>query len=537
MKFGTFPIAETEEMILAHSVRTPERVFRKGHRITATDIEALRASGHETVYAARLSDDDVPEDEAAGRLATALKGTDEQAEPPFTGRANIYAEKDGVLILDANAVAAINAIDEAITVATLPPFAHVTAGQMIATVKIIPFAAPMAALNKAVGLAVASPVLTVRPFRIKTADLILTTVEGTKEKLLEKSKQIVAGRLEALGISLAATRICLHTEDAVADALLASPETSELTLILGASATVDRQDVVPAGLVRARGTIMHFGMPVDPGNLLLLGSIGERPVIGLPGCARSPKLNGADWVLQRLTAGVDVTAADIQAMGVGGLLKEIPSRPQPRTRKLRPGSAPRIAAIILAAGRSERMGDINKLTAEIAGKPMVAHVADAALSSRADEIILVTGHQKDAVQAALAGRPMSEVHNPDYAAGLGTSVAAGIATAAALDPPVDGALVLLGDMPLIDAELIDALIAAHDPDEECLICVPTVNGKRGNPVLWDAAFFADLQTLTGDVGARHLIAENADFVCEVPVDGEGALLDIDTPEKLAERRD
>ncbi|MEQ9245557.1 MAG: NTP transferase domain-containing protein, partial [Nitratireductor sp.] len=211
-------------------------------------------------------------------------------------------------------------------------------------------------------------------------------------------------------------------------------------------------------------------------------------------------------MLQRLAAGMAVESRDIQSMGVGGLLKEIPSRPQPRDAKRKSDQAPRVAAIILGGGRSTRMGPTNKLTSDIDGKPKIAHVDDAALASKADGIILVTGHEKEGVLKALAGRPMEYAHNPDYADGLSTSIRAGIKAAAELDPPVDAAVILLGDMPLVSSDLINHLIEARDPTDDKFICVPVVGKKRGNPVLWDASFFPDLLNLSGDVGAKTLMA-------------------------------
>ncbi len=536
MKFGSFPVSKTEGMVLAHSVSVAGRVFKKGRLLSQADVQSLTQAKMESVYAACLDEDDVSEDEAAATLATALAGPGVRVETPFTGRANVYADTAGIVALDENAINKVNALDEAITVATLPNYDAVTEGQMLATVKIIPFAVPKTLLSATVQYAQdAKPALALNRFQVATANLILTTVEGMKPSLITKSHKVIAARIAQLGMSLTSVETCQHTETDIAAAISKSSTDAEMTLILGASATGDRHDVVPAAIERAGGTIKHFGMPVDPGNLLLLAEHEGRPVLGLPGCARSPKLNGADWILQRLAAGLTVGAEDIQAMGVGGLLKEIPSRPQPRDRKPKNGPAPRVAAIIMGAGRSTRMGDANKLTEEFDGKPMIAHVADAALSSKADGIILVTGHQKDDVLKALAGRPMSYAHNPDFAEGLSTSIKTGIKAATELDPPVDAALILLGDMPLISANLIDRLIAAHDPDEDRYICIPTVGHKRGNPVLWDAAFFRELQDLNGDVGAKPLIAENADLVCEVAVVGEASLTDFDTREALRNR--
>ncbi len=269
-------------------------------------------------------------------------------------------------------------------------------------------------------------------------------------------------------------------------------------------------------------------MPVDPGNLLMIGASGGRPVIGAPGCARSPKENGFDWVLMRLLAGLAVPREDITGLGVGGLLMEIVTRPQPREEPLRPARS--VAAIVLGAGRSSRMGGPNKLLAEIAGRPLIRIVAEQALASQARPVIVVTGHQRERVEAALAGLPVRLVHNPDFAEGLGTSLKAGIA---ALPADVDGVIVCLGDMPQVDAGLIDRLIGALDPDKGALVAVPTIDGKRGNPVVWSRRFFPDLMTVEGDVGARYLIGRYAEAVAEVPVSGAAALTDVDTPEALA----
>jgi len=533
MKFGSFPVAEAEGMVLAHSVRTADKTFKKGRVLSSEDIEFLSHANIATLYAAHLDPEDLPEDEAAATIATALTGPNIRADTAFTGRANLYATAPGVLRLNEATINEINGLDESITVATLPNFEAVTEGQILATVKIIPYAAPKQLVDQAATLASAtSPSLELHPFKLKRAALILTTVEGTKQSVLTKSETVIRARLERLGVSLDSVQTCPHDETSLMAALQAVPTNVEMILVLGASATGDRRDVVPASIERSGGSIHHFGMPVDPGNLLLLAELKGRPVVGLPGCARSPKLNGADWVLQRLVAGIKVERHDIQSMGVGGLLKEIPSRPQPRDAKRDGDQAPRVAAIILGGGRSTRMGPTNKLTSDFDGKPMISHVADAALASKADGIILVTGHEKDDVLKALAGRPMSYAHNPDYADGLSTSIKAGIKAATELDPPVDAAVILLGDMPLITADLINRLIDARDPADDKFICVPVVGKKRGNPVLWDASFFNDLLNLSGDVGAKTLMAQNSDLVCEVPVDTDAPLTDFDTPDSL-----
>jgi molybdenum cofactor cytidylyltransferase len=283
-------------------------------------------------------------------------------------------------------------------------------------------------------------------------------------------------------------------------------------------------------------------MPVDPGNLLLLGRVAGKPVLGLPGCARSPKVNGFDWVLERLVAGVPVGPRDIMRMGAGGLLAEIPSRPLPRAEaspapdtkvaEKRPAPGPRIGALLLAAGQSRRMGS-NKLLEDIDGRPMVVRTAQRLLSSRARPIVAVLGNQAEAVDAALGRLPVERVGNPAYAEGLSTSLKRGLA---ALPPDIDGVIVCLGDMPLVAGRDLDRLIAAFNPLEGRAIIVPTRRGKRGNPVLWARRFFPEMTELAGDVGAKHLIGEHAELVAEVEMDSDNVLVDIDTPDALAELR-
>lgn len=531
MRFGELALGEAEGAVLAHAVLLPGLVLRKGRRLAAADLAALRARGVERVTAARLGPDDVAEDEAAARLAAAVAGPGLRVEAPFTGRVNLFAEAHGLAVVDGERVDRLNACDEAITLATLARFAPVAPRQMVATVKIIPFAVPRPMLEDALAIVGARPLVRVAAFRPLTARLIQTVLPGTADKMLDKTVRVTRERVEALDGRLLGESRCAHQTQALAEAIVAAGE-ADLLLIAGASAITDRRDVLPAAIEAAGGEVLHFGMPVDPGNLILLARRAGRPVLGLPGCARSPKLNGFDWVLQRLAAGIEVTPEDIMRMGVGGLLTEIPSRPQPRALAEAP-AAPRIAALVLAAGQSRRMGGPNKLLLELDGKPMLRRAVEAALAARLAPVIVVTGHMREAAEAAIAGMPVRAVHNPDYAGGLSTSLRAGLA---ALPAEVDAALVCLADMPRITGRLIRRIVAAYNPVEGRAIVVPTHRGKRGNPVLWDRRFFAEMRGLAGDVGARHLIGENEDAVAEVEVEDDAVLLDIDTPEALAEAR-
>jgi molybdenum cofactor cytidylyltransferase len=538
MQFGPVPTATAVGAILAHSVRLPDRSMRKGRLLSDEDVKALAAAGYAKVTVARLEADDVPEDEAATRLAAAAGGDGAVRQAAFTGRCNLYAEAAGIVVLDRARLDRINLIDEAITIATVAPFDLVQDGQMVATVKVIPFAAPRLALDEAERIAAeAGPLLRVVRLRPHRAGLIMTTLAGTKASVLDKTATVLTERLTHLGSELARQDRCAHKADDIAP-LIRDQHAAGCSpiLIFGASAITDRRDEIPAGIETAGGVVEHFGMPVDPGNLLLLGRYEGVPVVGLPGCARSPKLNGFDWVLQRLLAGLPVGRCEIMQMGAGGLLTEIPTRGQPRAGD-EPSTAlkaPRIAVLVLAAGQSRRMGSANKLLAEVDGQPMVTRAVDTALAAQAASVTVVLGHQADAVRETLAGRDVACVVNPDYAAGLSTSLKAGLLT---LTGAWDAVLVMLGDMPRVTPAHLNKLIAAFNPLEGRAICVPTYNGKRGNPVLFSREFLAELATAAGDTGAKHLIGAHEDRVCEVAMPDDGVLFDVDTPAALSAVRD
>jgi molybdenum cofactor cytidylyltransferase len=528
MKFGAVAPKDARGATAVHTIRQGDLVLKKGTLIGLKEIAALEAAGIKDVVVAQLEPDDVSEDVAAAEIAKKVAGPGVHIDRAFTGRANLFAQTPGVLVVDKDAIDRLNRVDEAITFATLPAFKPVVAGEMIATVKIIPFAVAKSARDAALA-GVKQPLLRVAPYRIRKVGVVSTLLPGLATKVIEKTLKITAERLAPAGATIVAERRVPHERAALARALDEVLKAgAELAIVFGASAIADRRDVIPSALEAIGGHVEHFGMPVDPGNLLMIGDADGRPVLGAPGCARSPKENGFDWVLMRLLAGLPVPREDITGLGVGGLLMEIVTRPQPRTEPA-PEKGRAIAAVVLAAGRSSRMGGPNKLLAEIGGKPLVRMVVDAALGSRARPVVVVTGHQRDKVEAALAGLPVKFVHNPHFADGLGTSLKAGIA---ALSADVDGAIVCLGDMPQVDAALIDRLIGAFDPDHGALVVVPTIDGKRGNPVVWSRRFFPDLMAVEGDVGARYLIGRYTEAVAEVPLTGTAALTDVDTPEAL-----
>ncbi|MEM6309301.1 MAG: molybdopterin-binding protein [Pseudomonadota bacterium] len=330
MKFGPVPVDEAVGAILAHSHAVEGGILKKGAVLSAADAHRLAATGAKTVTVARLMPEDTHENDAALALARAIVADEDvqglRVSGAGTGRVNLYATQPGVLDVSAQAIGLANSIDPMISVATLPQWQRVEPGMMVATIKIISYAVPTHVLTDVCATATAA--LSVRRAAFSTVTLIETQT-GT-EPLGEKGRDATALRLERLGLALTPKTVCAHRAAAIAGALWKAK--GDAILILTASATSDPADVGPAAVRAAGGQVTRFGMPVDPGNLLFLGDLKGKPVIGLPGCARSPALNGADWVLERVLCGVPVTSQDIADMGVGGLLKDIPTRPVPRRR-------------------------------------------------------------------------------------------------------------------------------------------------------------------------------------------------------------
>ncbi len=539
MIFGRLAVGEALGALLAHTTRLPGRVLHKGMVLDAPAVAALRRAGIADIAVARLQPGDVGEDQAAERLAAALLGPGLAILPAGSGRANLAALRDGLFRANPGRIDVLNAVDPAMTIATLPDATPVATGDLVATIKIIPFAVAGDTLRLAESLAERDPPLRLPPFRGLRVGLLLSTLPGLKPSILQGTTEVTAHRIAALGGHLLPPLHAPHAAVAMAEALRSLlSEGAELLLLAGASAVVDIADEAPAAIVAAGGQIDHFGMPVDPGNLICLGHIGAVPAVVLPGCARSPKLNGIDLILRLIFAGEPAGRAQITAMGVGGLLKDFSPRQSPRlgrhVRQPPPAPQPRVTALVLAAGLSRRMAPRNKLLLpDAAGRAMVARTAAACCASRADEVLVVTGHQADqverAIRAADLNRPIRFIACPDYAQGLSASLRAGIA---AIGPSAQAALVCLGDMPLVTAAMLDRLIAAYDPAAGRRIVVPTCHGQRGNPVLWDRTFFPDIAALSGDSGARSLL--RAHPVTEVDIGHEAVLTDFDSWESLQE---
>lgn len=537
MKFGRFPLAECEGAILAHSVRAGKTLIPKGRALGKDDLRRLKEAGVADVMTAFLEKGDVDENVAASRIAAAIVGRGLEARPAATGRVNIHARRLSILEINEQAIDSLNSQIGEIGIATLALHSVVKPGQLVATIKVIPFAVPGKLIRDLERMAgpkeKPDKAISARPIEPHRAGLIQTELPGTPKKLLKKTERATSQRLEKLGSSLERNALVPHHEDDLAEVIVSFQEDGlSPILIMGASATLDGRDVVPEAIRRAGGEIVRFGMPVDPGNLLVLGRLHGTPIIGMPGCARSPAENGFDWVLEMVLAGLGPQTDDLSEFGVGGLLKETPGRPQPREGGPAPGRSdrpPKVAAIVLAAGQSKRMKGANKLLAPAPDKPLIACTLDALAATAIEQIVVVLGHDADAVKKAVNQAEASFVVNDKFEQGMGTSIAAGIR---GLGDNIDAVLIVLGDMPRISPIVIAALLEALDPATGVTIAAPVFEGKRGNPVLLSREHFMALAGLTGDEGARELIVTAGDAVALVPVDDPGVLFDIDTKAAL-----
>jgi molybdenum cofactor cytidylyltransferase len=531
MQFGNVALGDAEGAVLAHSVQAGERRFAKGRRLTAEDIMELRENGIEAVIAARLATGDLLEDEAAGRIAGAISPDHLRFSPATTGRVNIFSTVNGLFRASSAVVDRLNRIDPAITLACLKDRAEVKAGDMVATIKIIPLAVSGAAVEQAAALLAAGQPFEVKPFAGRRVALIATELPSLKTSVMDKTRRLLDQRLAPSGSRITVEHRVSHRTEAVAEKIAGALADNQLVIVFGASAVADPDDVIPAAIRAAGGTVEQVGLPVDPGNLLVLGHIGDVPVIGAPGCARSPKENAFDWVLARIFAGETPTVEDLTGLGVGGLLMEIPTRPRPRLAEEPPKRALRIAAVILAAGQASRMAASgrHKLLAEFGGVPLVRKSVATVLNSEAERAVLVTGYRAEDIVRAVDGLGCPLVHNPDFATGMASSLRAGLA---AVRDDADGLMVMLADMPGIETADLDRLIAAFRAEQGQVIVRAVSAGKRGNPVILPRSTFDAIAKLDGDIGARPIIERSGLPIVDVEI-GQAAHLDTDTPEEIA----
>lgn len=534
MFFGPRAVSEAAGYSLAHGVSVSGRVFRKGHTLTTADCLALQRAGYEFVTVTRLADDEIDEQVAATQLAALIDNTTLDIEVAIGGRVNLKARHAGVFWCDASQILAVNRLHEALTLAVLRPWTRVDQGQLVATLKIIPFALPSDIFQEA-SRQLTQAVLAVHAWQpCEHPVLIQTTLPKLKAKVYEKTAAIQQARLASLGIeSLSEVRVP-HDQTALAICLQgAIAEGATLILIQGASAICDRQDVIPAAIQASGGTITHMGLPVDPGNLLLIGEVSGVIVIGLPGCARSPALNGFDWVLERVIAGFKIDPEMLTEMAIGGVLKDSPARGLSRVENTRHGPW-RFAVVLLAAGLSTRMGTNKLLLPWDHETTLVETSAIPTTHVHAEQYIAVVGRDAPVVADALSNLGFVAVENPTPDAGLASSIRIALET---VQDDIDAIMVCLGDMPLVESRTLTQLMDAFDPTDGRALCYLRYQGQRGNPVVVGRRFFQELSELSGDVGARVILDRYPHLVHPVDVDDDSILVDIDDPDAYQKFRE
>ena len=544
MKFGPRLLNDCGGKILAHSVKVSGRRFSKGICLKDEDIAYLRASGISELVIAEAEPGDIHEDDVANRLAKALAPHGVSLTIAATGRVNLKVDDTSLIEVCSERLTAFNLIDEGLTCATVQHHQLLSAGQMVATLKIVPYFLPLKIVEAAEKLLAKGPLFTCHCLTGCDAGLIQTVSPAVKQTVRDATHKVTEARLSALGCQLTSSIECAHDSAAITAELHIMIDAGiPLILICGASAISDRRDIVPAAVTLAGGYIEQLGLAVDPGNLTMVAAIDDTMVIGMPGCARSPRLNGLDWILHLYLAGLDIDRRALAAMAAGGLLMEIASRPLPRalapeyapakdSKDGVPDHAPYLAGLILAAGQSRRMGSENKLLMKLDGVPLIRHTAMTLLAAGCKDITIVTGYDAEAVRAALENLDVRFVQAHDYAKGQGHSLGAGVL---ALPEKVTDVLVMLGDMPLISTDLVSQLMAHHlrQSDHDGIISFPVCDGRRGHPVIWGRRFFDELATLSGDSGGRVLLADYAHALRPFSWDRPEMFLDADTQDAFA----
>ena len=339
MKFEPMPLSEAKGKILGHNIAgaNGQRLLRKGKPLTDDDLESLRALGRISVYVAEMEADDVDENKAARRVADAVCGPGLHITGVSSGRANLLSDEQGILRIDVDRLARLNDC-EGITLATMMTHSPAHARQIVATVKIIPYAVHESIVSRAEAIAKeGKSMVRVDALPFRSVGMILSGSNSIHQRLVSDFSPLRT-RIEKLGSSLDRTDF-VALDDEADEAALADMLREQLSagirliLLAGETAIMDAQDIVPRAVIRAGGTVESVGAPVDPGNLLMLAYINDVPIVGAPGCARSKKINIVDWILPRLLAGDRLTRRDIIELGHGGLLQDVYERGMPRDIK------------------------------------------------------------------------------------------------------------------------------------------------------------------------------------------------------------
>ena len=531
MKIEHLDPKESKGSILAQSYNLSERKLSKGTRVSKAIVELLNKENIKTILCAVPHENDMDEDAAAEAISNAIDRNRLYAEEASTGRVNFRTPALGVVRYNRELIKKINLVDESIAFSIVEHNQLLAKNDLIATLKIIPFFVSKIYVERVVTLLSKHEIFKIHRLEEKKVGFIQTYYDWQKRSIFKATSNVTRSRLDALGCLLKKEALIPHDHESLCSEIKSSIDSgAQVLLISGASAITDRSDYIPKAILSVGGEIIQYGLAVDPGNLLLIGKIGGTTVIGMPGCARSPKLNGFDWVLQLLMANIPITKEELADMGAGGLLMEIASRPLPRAlSKSVNKREKKIMGVILAAGNSTRMGKDNKLLRNVGDASLVRNTAVEMLNSDVDSCSIVLGYQSDKVAEVIKDLNISLILNPLWQEGQASSLKAALNT---LDDTYSDLLIMLGDLPGVKSRHINTIIEEHlsTNNRRSKITIPSFNGKKGNPVIWGRSFFPDLSNLEGDVGGRALFNHHPAAINLLDMDDPAVVTDTDTPE-------
>ena len=521
--------------ILAQTYNLSGRRLSKGTHVSEDMVELLNKENVKTVLCAVPHEGDVHEDSAAEAISKALDENQLYAEEASTGRVNFRTPALSIVRYNRELIKKINLVDESIAFSIVEHNQLLAKDDLIATLKIIPFFVSKIYVERVVDLISKNEIFKIHYLQEKKVELIQTYYDWQKGSIFKATSNVTSSRLDALGCPLQKETLIPHNHRSLCSEIKSSIDRgSQVLLISGASAITDRADQIPKAILSVGGEIIQYGLAVDPGNLLLIGKVGNTTIIGMPGCARSPKLNGFDWVLQLLIADIPINKDELADMGAGGLLMEIASRPLPRAlAKSVNKKEKKIMGVILAAGNSTRMGKGNKLLKNIGGAPLVRNTAIEMLKSDLDTCSIVLGYQSDKVAAVIKDLDIKLILNPRWEKGQSSSLMAAINN---LDATYTDILIMLGDLPAVKSSHINRIIEEHllTDNRKSRITIPSFKGQKGNPIIWGRSFFNDLSNLEGDVGGRALFSEHPAAINLIEMDDPCVLTDLDTPKDFAD---
>ncbi len=531
MKIEYLDPNKSKGSILAQTYNLSGRTLSKGTHVSEEILELLNRENVKNILCAVPHEGDIHEDSAAEAISKALDENQLYAEEASTGRVNFRTPALSIVRYNRELIKKINLVDESIAFSIVEHNQLLAKNDLIATLKIIPFFVSKIYVEQVVSLIAKNEIFKVHRLEEKKVELIQTYYDWQKRSIFKATSNVTSSRLDALGCPLQKETLIPHDHKSLCSEIKSSIDSgAQVLLISGASAITDRSDHIPKAILSVGGEIIQYGLAVDPGNLLLIGQIGNTTIIGMPGCARSPKLNGFDWVLQLLMANIPINKEELADMGAGGLLMEIASRPLPRAlAKSAKKREKKIMGIILAAGNSTRMGKDNKLLRNIGGASLVRNTAVEMLKSDLDSCSIVLGYQSDKVAAVIKDLNINLILNPFWEEGQASSLKAALNT---LDTSYSDLLVMLGDLPGVKSKHINKIIEEHllANNRKSKITIPSFNGKKGNPVIWGRSFFPDLSNLEGDVGGRALFGQHPAAINLIDMDDEAVVTDTDTPE-------